>query len=43
VRIEFVILDGEPGKHLARRQARIMRKVLQPIAQQQEDHPERRA
>jgi hypothetical protein len=43
VRIEFVILDGEPGKHLAGRQATIMRKVLQHIAQRQEDHPERRA
>lgn len=40
VRIEFVVLDGEPGKHLARRQAKIMRKVLQHIAQQRKDHPE---
>ncbi len=29
--IEFVILDGEPGKRVARRQATIRRKVLQHI------------
>jgi hypothetical protein len=36
VRIEFVVLDGPAGKELARRQARIMRKVLRWIA----EHPD---
>jgi hypothetical protein len=35
VRIEFVQLDGPPGRALRRRQAQIMRKVLQWIA----EHP----
>jgi len=29
VRIEFVVLDGEAGKELARRRAAVVRKVLQ--------------
>jgi hypothetical protein len=33
--IEFVQLDGPPGRALRRRQAQIMRKVLQWIA----EHP----
>jgi hypothetical protein len=36
VRIEFVVLDGPAGQELARRQARIMRKVLRWIA----EHPD---
>lgn len=36
VRIEFVQLDGPAGQALRRRQAQIMRKVLQWIA----DHPD---
>ena len=36
VRIEFVQLDGPAGKALRRRQAQIMRKVLQWIA----EHPD---
>jgi hypothetical protein len=36
VRIEFVRLDGPEGQALRRRQAQIMRKVLQWIA----DHPD---
>jgi hypothetical protein len=35
VHIEFVMLDGEAGKKLARRQAAIMRRVLKWL----HDHP----
>lgn len=36
VRVEFVVLDGDAGKALARRQAAVMRQVLQWF----QDHPD---